>query len=123
MAGALSNEDFERLGHVAVHVGSNHITSFADRQLERMGRNRRVALTCGCFTVLPFLLVGTERLAVLHERLARQVVAQFPLALAELPFSFPVMRDMIQYHRTRGSDARLTWLRTQLKDQVARPPS
>jgi DNA-binding transcriptional LysR family regulator len=122
LAGTLSNADFERLGHVAVHVGSNHVPSFADRQLERMGRLRRVELTCGCFTVLPWLLVGTERLAVLHERLARQVVAQFPLALAEVPFAFPVMREMIQYHKTRESDAGLAWLRAQLKDQVARPP-
>lgn len=122
LADAVSSADFERLGHVAVHVGTNHVPSFADRQLERMGRQRRVELTVGCFTVLPWLLVGTERLAVLHERLARQVVAQFPLALAELPFSFPVMREMLQYHKTRESDAGLAWLRGQLKDQVARPP-
>lgn len=120
LAGALASADFERLGHVAVHVGSNHVPSFADRQLERMGLQRRVELTCGCFTILPWLLVGTERLAVLHERLARQVVARFPLVLAELPFSFPVMREMIQYHKTRESDAGLAWLRGQLKEQVAR---
>lgn len=120
LADGLSGEDFERLGHVAVHVGSNRVPSFADRQLERRGSPRRVDMTCGSFTVLPWLLAGTQRLAVLHERLALQMVAKFPLALAPLPFEFPVMREMIQYHKSRETDAGLRWLRTLLQDEAAR---
>lgn len=117
----ISLEQFQRLGHVAVHVGSNRVPSFADRQLERMGLARRIDITCGCFTVLPWLICGTERLAVLHERLARQLAAQFPLVLAELPFAFPVMREMIQYHKAREADAGLRWLRSELKSEATRP--
>ena len=120
LAGQVSAADFERLGHVAVHVGSNRVPSFADRQLERGGSARRVELTCGCFTLVPWLLCGTQRLAVMHARLATQMAAQFPLTVAALPFDFPVMREMIQYHKTRESDDGLTWLRQQLKEQVAR---
>jgi LysR family nod box-dependent transcriptional activator len=116
----VSTVDFERLGHVAVHVGSNRVPSFADRQLERKGSSRRVELTCGCFTVVPWLLCGTQRLAVMHERLAQQMVARFPLALSPLPFAFPVMREMIQYHKGREADDGLRWLRTQLNEQAAR---
>ena len=118
---ALSAADFERLGHVAVHVGSNRVPSFADRQLERMGSQRRVEMTCGCFTVVPWLLAGTQRLAVLHESLAAQMATQFPLATAPLPFAFPVMREMIQYHKTRESDAGLRWLRQLLRSEASRP--
>lgn len=120
LAGAVSLVDFERLGHVAVHVGSNRVPSFADRQLERTGSARRVEITCGCFTVVPWLLCGTQRLAVMHERLAQQMAARFPLALSPLPFAFPVMREMIQYHKSREADEGLRWLRTQLKEQAAR---
>jgi DNA-binding transcriptional LysR family regulator len=118
LAGPLTRADFERLGHVAVHVGSNRVPSFADRQLERIGSPRRVEMTCGCFTVLPWLLAGTQRLAVLHESLARQMAAQLPLALASLPFAFPVMREMIQYHRTREADEGLRWLRALLRAEA-----
>jgi DNA-binding transcriptional LysR family regulator len=114
LAGGLAAADFDRLGHVAVHVGSNRVPSFADRQLERMGRARRIEVTCGAFTLLPWLICGTQRLAVLHERLARLMAAQFPLALAPLPFEFPVMREMIQYHRAREADEGLRWLRREL---------
>lgn len=119
-AGGLSTAEFYRHGHVAVHVGSNSVPSFADRQLERLGTARRVELTCGCFTVVPWLLCGTQRLAVMHERLARQMATQFPLAVAPLPFDFPVMREMIQYHKARENDEGLRWLRAQLRAEAAR---
>jgi LysR family transcriptional regulator, nod-box dependent transcriptional activator len=116
--GRISAADFDRLGHVAVHVGSNSVPSFADRVLERMDRPRRIDITCGCFTLVPWLLRGTQRLAVLHERLATQAALQFPLAVAPLPFEFPVMQEMIQYHRARAGDEGLRWLCDQLKQQA-----
>jgi len=95
-------------------LGSNRVPSFADRQIDRLGITRRIELTCGCFTLVPWLVSGTNRVAVMHERLARQMARQFPLALKELPFEFPVMREMIQYHRSRETDDGLRWLREQL---------
>ena len=53
------------------------------------------------------------------ERLARQMAARFPLALAEIPFAFPVMREMLQYQRAREADEGLRWLRGELKSAVA----
>ena len=110
----LTLADFLRLGHVAVQLGSNRVPSFADRQIDRLGITRRIELTCGCFTLVPWLVCGTNRVAVMHERLARQMARQFPLALKELPFEFPVMREMIQYHRSRETDDGLRWLRERL---------
>jgi DNA-binding transcriptional LysR family regulator len=113
---------FETLGHVAVHVGSNRVPSFADRQIERMGLRRRIDISCGCFTMVPWLICGTTRVAIMHERLARQMAAQFPLALAELPVHFPVMREMMQYHRAREADEGLRWLRARLQVEAAAVP-
>lgn len=114
-------DDFLQLGHVAVQLGSNRVASFADRQLERRGIARRIEVTCGCFTLVPWLVCGTSRLAVMHERLARQMAQQFPLALAPLPFDFPVMREMVQYHRSREADEGLCWLRDALQAEVSLP--
>ena len=120
-AEGIDAKTFGSLGHVAVYVGSNRVPSFADRQIERMGLDRRIDLTCGCFTMVPWLLCGTNRIAVMHERLASQMAAQFPLALSEMPFPFPVMREMLQYHRAREADEGLRWLRDELKAQAANP--
>ena len=70
--------------------------------------------------MVPWLLCGTQRLAVMHERLALPMVERFPLAFAPLPFAFPVMREMIQYHKARAADEGLRWLRAQLGEQAAR---
>lgn len=121
-AEGLDASAFTRLGHVAVHVGSTRVPSFADRQIERMGLQRRVEITCGCFTMVPWLICGTTRIAIMHERLARQMAAQFPLTLADLPFRFPVMREMMQYHQARDADEGLSWLRAQLRAEAAAIP-
>lgn len=120
-ATSLTLDDFTRLGHVTVQLGTNRVDSFADRQLERQGIARRIELTCGCFTLVPWLVCGTQRLAVMHERLARQMAQQFPLSLAPLPFEFPVMREMIQYHKSRVTDEGLRWLCEQLRSEANRP--
>ncbi len=117
-AGHFSQADFGRLGHVAVHVGSNRVPSFADRQIEQMGQARRVEITCGSFTMLPWLIEGTQRIAIVHERLARLLVAHFPLAIAEIPFPFPVMREAMQFHRAREMDEGLRWLRGELRREA-----
>ena len=63
--------------------------------------------------------MGTDRLAVLHERLAKAMAPMFDLAWAPVPFEFPRLREMIQFHEARAKDAGLTWLRGELMD-VAR---
>jgi hypothetical protein len=43
------------------------------------------------------------------------MAAYFPIAYADIPFEFPVMREMMQFHRTRASDGALKWLRDELR--------
>ncbi|MEY4890838.1 MAG: hypothetical protein RIQ75_1968, partial [Pseudomonadota bacterium] len=59
--------------------------------------------------------IETNRLALMHERLARQMASIFPLAIAPIPFEFPLMREMMQYNRARANDEGLQWLREQLR--------
>jgi DNA-binding transcriptional LysR family regulator len=111
---ALSEQAFYAHGHVAVAFGAQRTAAFSDREIELRGQPRRVEVIANSFTLLPWLLVGTDRLAVMHERLARSMADHFPIAIAELPFEMPAMREMVQYHRARGGDDGLTWLRQQI---------
>jgi DNA-binding transcriptional LysR family regulator len=101
-------------GHIAVAFGAQRTPSFGDRQVELRGLPRRVELIANSFTVLPWLLRGTLRLAIMHERLARSVADHFPIKYAELPFEVLPMREMVQYHRARAGDDGLSWLREQI---------
>jgi hypothetical protein len=85
-----------------------------------MGRTRRIEIVAASFAVVPWLLIGTPRLAVMHERLAVAMARHFAIAHAPMPFEFPVMREMLQVHRARTDDGGLVWLRGQLKAATGR---
>ncbi len=108
---------FYALKHVAVSIGGRQ-TSFAERHIEALGGTRIIDITAPSFTTVPWLLINTDRVAVMHKRLADRLMTYMPLKAAPLPFAFPPMREMMQYHRTHALDSGLAWLRSQIQ-QVA----
>jgi hypothetical protein len=57
----------------------------------------------------------TNRLAIMHERLAVAMARHFPIAYTALPFEMRPMREMLQYHFARAADEGICWLREQMK--------
>lgn len=117
--GVISEEDFFGAGHVAVVLGGGSTLSYADRQLELMGRKRKIQATAAFFSAVPWLLEGTSRLAVMHSRMARQIAGRFEIATAPMPFEMPAMKQMLSYHPGRKGDAALTWLRQKIETLAA----
>lgn len=115
----MSEQDFFKAGHIAVAMGADRIPSYADRQLAVLGRIRRIELTAASFTVLPWLVMGTLRLTLMHKRLADEMGRHLPIAQAPLPFDLPLMIETIQYHRSRAGDEGLAWLVGELKREAA----
>ena len=109
----LTVKDFLAAGHVAVRISGRD--TFIEEAVRSLGIPRRVEVTAPSFIQAPWLLRGTMRLALMHERLARLMAPVASLAIAEAPMKLPVMREMMQYHAARESDAALRWLRSQLK--------
>ena len=107
-------------GHIAVSVGSQRATTVGDRQLEQLGQSRLVEVVASSFAVLPWLLIGTDRLTLMHERLARTTAEHFDIAYARLPFEFAPLRQMAQYHATRAADQSVRWLIDQIRNEVAK---
>jgi len=112
---------FTAAGHVSVRLGQMRLT-FAEAQLRALGIVRREEVIVPSFAMVPDLLVGTHRLAIVHERLARLAAQRSAIAIAPLPFPFQPMREMVQYHRARADDAGLRWLLGQI-DAVIRASS
>jgi DNA-binding transcriptional LysR family regulator len=110
-------------GHVTVAIGNQRIAAFGDRQLENMHKSRRIEVTVPSFTMVPWFLNNTQRLAIMHERLALVMGQHFPLAHVALPFPFPVLKEMAQFRFARAKDEGLTWLRQEMKtfaDRIVR---
>ena len=49
-------------------------------------------------------------------------VSKLPLAIAPLPFEFPLMREMVQYHSARVEDSGMQWLLEALLSQARSLP-
>ncbi len=108
----LTPEAFAAAGQVAVRIDGHN--AHIDNELARLGVARRIEVHAPSFIQAPWLLPGTRRIALMHERLARLVAPLLGLRLAPPPFAVPPMREMMQYHATRAQDAGLSWLRERL---------
>lgn len=114
----LTEEAFFAHGHIA--VGMSDTPTFAEQALAALGRKRSIDVTAPSFLTVPWMLPKTHRLSVMHERLARVMVKRLPLAMAPIPFAFPVMREMIQYHGAKGTDGGMQWLLRQIEARAVR---
>jgi DNA-binding transcriptional LysR family regulator len=103
---------FLELGHVGVSISGRD--TFAEEWFRRHGINRRIEVRAPSFIQAPFLIPGTMRLCVMHERLAHFMARRLPLGVAEIPVPIPPMREMMQFHATREGDPGLLWLRERI---------
>ena len=107
----ISREAFFEASHISVAIGPNSTPSFTERNMDKLGYKRHNDIHAPHFSSLPWLLANTNRLAVIQERLANKFASVFPLKYAPLPFDFPKMRVMLQYHAARENDQGLLWIR------------
>ncbi len=107
----LSLEQYMALGHAVTRYGFDRRPGFEQYTLERLGINRRVEVSCTTPALLGPLVVGTQRIATVPTRLARQQVTTLPLKLFEPPIDLPPLRVSLQWHRSRERDGATTWLR------------
>ncbi|HEX8445960.1 MAG TPA: LysR family transcriptional regulator [Sphingomonas sp.] len=112
----ITEDIYARVGHVVVEVSNT--LSFVEEFVRTRGDRRRIEVVASSFTSVPWMLAGTNRVALVHERLAHAFVDKLPLAFAAPPFDIPPMREMVQYHRTRAQDEGLRWLRNALISQT-----
>ena len=111
----MTEADFLAAGHVAVSMGNAGVPVFGDKHMALLGKERRIEIVAASFGTVPWLVKDTLRLALMHERLASAMAAHFPIRWAPLPFPFPLMRQVMQFHAARRPDAGLAWLRDELR--------
>ena len=61
-------------------------------------------------------IVGTQRVATIHRRLARYYEQYLPIRLFEVPFELPRLAEAMQWHRHFNVDPGTLWLRGVLRE-------
>jgi DNA-binding transcriptional LysR family regulator len=116
--GWLSLEDIGALPHAAASLGHPGLNP-ADRVLDELGVQRRVQVTVTGWLPLPFVVAGTDLVAIIPERLARRVASTAGVLVVEPPFGQLDLIEAAWWHPARSADSALGWLRGVLRDAAA----
>ncbi|WP_027520582.1 LysR family transcriptional regulator [Bradyrhizobium sp. Ec3.3] len=108
---SISLSRYLRLGHVAAQLRPIRGPSFDERALVQLGYRRRIEVIAPNFTAMAAMVIGTERIATMHRRLATIFARSFPLKLLRAPVPIPAFREALQWPASFHMDPAVVWLR------------
>jgi DNA-binding transcriptional LysR family regulator len=117
---SLTLDEYTALGHVVFRSdrqGSPWLERWFTR---RYGDVRRVEVATHSFCLLPYLVVGTHRIATMQTRLAREFERVLPLKLIAPPVELPKLVEVLQWNIHRDLDPASRWLRSRLLEHSPR---
>lgn len=110
MQGEMTRERYFELGHVTPRFGRARVPAFDDWFMRRQAQQRRVEVVAPSFLSVASLVIGTDRIATLHRRLAQRVLNQLPLIAKAIPFDIPPIREAAQWHVSNNNDPAIRWV-------------
>ena len=110
----LTLDEFCALEHLLVSPSGRSFSAQTDDVLAALGRGRRIRLSVPHFLLVPEILVRSDMIAVLPERLARGYRDRF--RIIELPFEMPPFTIAEVWHERTHRAPALVWLRQVLAE-------
>ena len=96
--------------HVITRFGRGRVSAFEDWFMRRQKQARRVEIVAPTFVSVPSFIVGTNRIATMHRRLATRMASVLPLTIKEVPMDIPPIREAIQWHLSNSNDPAIRWV-------------
>jgi len=112
---SLSLDQYQTMPHIVRYSKGTLQTTFEQRFLDQIGCPRNESVIVPSFTLVPKLVIGTDRIATVHARLAELYSRVLPLRIVTPPFEFPILRQVLQWHRHEESDPCFAWFRGMIK--------
>ncbi|MEH0449664.1 LysR family transcriptional regulator [Streptomyces sp. B21-102] len=94
----------------------------AVRQLGMLGIEPRVEVSVDSFQLLPLLVAGTRRIALVQERLAMGLGSVADVRVVEAPYETVPLQEALWWHPVHTHDAAHIWLRDLAAQVGARLP-
>lgn len=111
----LSLDEYLTASHIVTEFGSARY-SYEGWFMERQGIERHIAISTPSLLAPCQLVIGTDRIATVHSRIAVNAARTLPIRLLPLPLKMPKLEQTMQWHRYRTQDLGLKWLRERLHD-------
>lgn len=109
--GALTLEDLARLPWVAPYHQQGYVGDPISRQLRQLGIHPRVVVRVESYLSTPYFVVGTDRISLMQERLARQLTGRLALEVLECPAELEPITEALWWHECYDDDPAHAWLR------------
>lgn len=112
----ISTELYLQLGHISVQFGREVAPMVDDFLLSKFGDSRRIEVLAMNFNSLIQYVIGTDRICIVHRRLASYYAGRQPIRLVSPQFVLPTLTESIQWHSCFDEDPGSVWLRNLLID-------
>lgn len=118
LQGPIDEEAFFNARQVVVKLGQRNPISISDRNLEQQHKNIRTDIFISSFPMAPEMVINTDRVTIMHERLANIFVKRLPLRVQSLPFELAPLKEFFQCHPSRLQDSGMNWLLQLIKKSL-----
>lgn len=108
---ALSSKDYFAYSHVNVRVGEEGSVSFEEWFFPKVGPQRKVACTVDFFSLLPLMLIGTDRIATMYRMLGQELARHYPVECVKFPLKIPDLNEWMVWPSFRDQDPSHKFLR------------
>jgi DNA-binding transcriptional LysR family regulator len=115
----LTMEDLGELPWILTYNARAAFTSAA-RQLQMLGVEARVTMVVEQFVVLPFLVVGTDRIALVQSRLVDRLRGMEGLRVLACPYDAIPIMEALWWHPVHGPDPEHAWMRSVIIEAARR---
>lgn len=119
---AISLEQFLSLGHVVTRFPGSIVT-YPDEYLAKAGHAIRNEVIIGNFSNIALMVMGTERVGIIHTRLAHKLAKFYPIRVLPMPVEIPDIQVLMLWHPFQEKDQAHLWLRSRVRDTVLHAPA
>ncbi|GGI33883.1 MULTISPECIES: LysR family transcriptional regulator [Bradyrhizobium] len=120
LARPLTFSSYMSMGHVAVRFGRSRVPSIDEWFMQEHRVKRRVEVVVQGFSMMPHMLVGTNRVATMPATLVRHFAKSLPLRVAKLPLPLPGFTETLQWPALHNNEPASKWMRQVLLEEAAR---
>jgi LysR family transcriptional regulator, nod-box dependent transcriptional activator len=110
-------EDYTSLGHLIYSMGcAGQPVALPDMYMARLGVPRRIEFSVESFLLAPFLLQGTDLVALVPARAESFLRRTGAIRLLDPPVELPTIVEMLWWHPRSSADPAHAWMRERIAE-------
>lgn len=112
----LSFRDYEEATHIVRRAGMTNAPSLEAMYVKDLGIEWKEGPIIDSYSVIPYLLVGTDYITTVPRQFAERLARLHPLRIFPLPFACPHQTLVLQWNTSANGDRATRWFKEVLLD-------